>query len=376
MKVLILTNEVGGGHNSTAKAIREQLAGYGAICRILDTYKYINPVLYKTLSKSYLISTSLMPSMYGGIYHLAEIEDEKHSKSQAAKVSNSILALKLKKYFAEEFNPDIIICTHVLSAQIINVMKEKGQLNSYTIGIITDYTIHPYWRKLDYLDGFVIASELLIHQAITKGIPRDKLLPFGIPIHPKFLHAIDKKEARLSIGVDPNSFTVLLMSGSMGYGNIVRIIKKLDNVSRDFQIIAVCGNNKRAKKNLESMQTKKRLQIYGFVENVEVLMSAADCIITKPGGLTTSEALAKNLPMIMVNPIPGQEERNVEFLLNNGLAMKVSPTYPIDEAVYQLFLYPEKLKNMHSNIKLIGKPDATRDLCQHIMEVGGKIRGS
>jgi processive 1,2-diacylglycerol beta-glucosyltransferase len=159
------------------------------------------------------------------------------------------------------------------------------------------------------------------------------------------------------------------MSGSMGYGNISQLITKIDEIDTDFQIIAVCGNNKHAKHKIDGMTTKKKVFCYGFANNVDLMMDASDCIVTKPGGLTTSEALAKNLPIIMVNPIPGQEERNVEFLLNNGLAINVTDTSPIDEVLYQLFLYPEKLENMVKNIKLVGKPNASSDLSDFIINL-------
>lgn len=367
MKVLFLSNTAGQGHLTTANAMAEELTSRGAECRLLDTYEYISPLLYGGLARGYLLSTSLTPGAYGRFYRLAELREKNESKYTLTKAASSILALKLRKYF-ETFAPDCIVCTHVLSAQIINEMKRHGQIRASVIGIITDYTIHPFWQDLDEVDYFVTASELLTWQATQKGILKEKILPFGIPIQPKFSGKLPKAEARAKLGVGRDVFTVLLMSGSMGYGNLAKALRVMDRLEGDFQVLAVCGNNRTAKRRIDAMRTDKKVYSYGFVDNVEVMMDAADCIVTKPGGLTTSEALAKQLPILIMHPIPGQEDRNVEFLLNNGLAVRVTSTYPVDEALYQLFHFPEKLRNMENNIRLVAKPDATLRLCDFIME--------
>lgn len=367
MKVLFLSNTAGQGHHSTARAVMDMLSSMGAECRMLDTYAYISPVLYRGLAQGYLLATSITPVAYGKVYGLYDRKNQNDSKYSMANVASSIMAIKLKKYFREEFNPDVIVCTHIFSAQIVNAMKMNGQLSAVTIGIITDYTIHPFWQDVTSIDYFVTASELLERQAVKKGLPASKLLPFGIPINPKFSNRMSKEEARLSLGIDPDTFTILLMSGSMGHGNLVKVLEDIDSLDVDFQVLVVCGNNKHAKHKIDQLVTKKSVYPFGFINNVEVMMDAADCILTKPGGLTSSEALAKNLPIVMINPIPGQEERNVDFMLNNGLAVNVTKTYPVDEALFQLFRYPEKLKNMTENIKLVGKPHATRDICAFIM---------
>lgn len=370
MKVLFLSITAGQGHHATARALMEMLESMGAECRMLDTYAYVNPVLYSTVKRGYLFTTAVTPGTYGRFYRLAELKDKQTSRHSVSNIANSLLSLKLQKYFHEEFDPDVIVCTHVFSAQIVNVMKKSGHIRAATIGIVTDYTIHPYWPDADCIDYIVTASELLTHQAVKKGIPEKKILPLGIPIQPKFGRRISKEEARRQLRIGTDKFTILVMSGSMGHGNMIQVIRSIDSLEHDFQILAVCGNNRRAERKIAQMETRNKVYTYGYVDNVEVMMDAADCIVTKPGGLTSSEALAKHLPIVMVNPIPGQEERNVEFMLNNGLAVHVTDTYPIDEAIYQLFLYPEKLENMVRNIRLAGKPNATRDLCRFVLKLG------
>ena len=157
------------------------------------------------------------------------------------------------------------------------------------------------------------------------------------------------------------------MSGSMGYGNIVNGIMALDRLDLNFQIATICGNNKKLKAQIDELKTRKEIFNYGYVNNVDVFMDAADCIVTKPGGLTTSEALAKGLPMLMNNPVPGQEDRNVEFLLNAGAAVKISKTFPIDDALQQLFLSEKRRQILTDSIQLLGKPNSTKDLVAFIV---------
>lgn len=372
MKVLLLTNTAGQGHNATAKALSEQLEAMGAECRILDSYRYISPALYQAISRGYLLATAITPVAYGTVYRFAEHKEKNSSKYSMMHAANSIMAIKLDRFLRREFQPDVIVCTHIFSAQLIHAMKQNGRIRAKTIGIITDFTIHPFWQDVEYIDYLVTASELLTHQAVRKGIQAEKILPLGIPIHPKFSDKMPKNEARRALGLEQDPFTVLVMGGSMGHGNLAGVIEQIDQMDNNFQVLAVCGNNRHAYAKIKRLITRKKVYAYGFVDNVDVMMDAADCIVTKPGGLTTSEALAKNLPILMMNPIPGQEERNVEFLVNNGLAVNVTHTYPIDEALYQLFLYPRKLKNMESNIQLVGKPCATEQLCSFIMQLSSR----
>ena len=155
----------------------------------------------------------------------------------------------------------------------------------------------------------------------------------------------------------------------MGYGKVEKAIQDMDSMDLDFQIISVCGNNKSLKRKIDQMETQKRIYNFGFVDNVDVIMDASDCIVTKPGGLTVSESLAKGIPMVLMNPIPGQEDRNVEFLLNNGLAVKISNTYPIDEAIYQLMNNDWRRSHLQAMAQKVGRPNATRDLGELIISI-------
>lgn len=367
MKTLVFSVTAGEGHNSTAAAIQTFLQGKNIDCVVVDTYGYVNRMLRSTVAKGYLFSTNKAKQAYKGAYRLAEKRNFNANRMSPARMANTVIAKKILQCISE-CDPDVIVFTHVFVGIVLDVLKKHGKIKVDTIGIVTDFTIHPYWEESLHIDFIVTASELLTRQAKRKGFTDQQILPLGIPIKPKFSQSVPQRQARESLGLDPDKPTLLMMSGSMGYGDIAMNIRSIDQLDFDFQIISVCGNNQDAKLEIDRLRTSKRLLNFGFVNNIDLLMDAADCLITKPGGLTTSEAMAKRLPMILVNPIPGQEERNAEFLVNNGVAMVTSSTFSLTEAVYQFFTNPKRIDLMRRSIDLIRKPDSTRDVCAFIEE--------
>ncbi|MBQ7960575.1 MAG: glycosyltransferase [Clostridia bacterium] len=367
MKVLIFTVTTGQGHNQVANVLCDALSEKDIESVSIDAFEYITPVLKDTINRGYLVSTKRLPKVYGKGYRLVEKRDTESHDSMFAKFLNGILARKLVK-FVEDYKPDVIVCTHVFAAIMVSYVANKLDAGIRTVGIVTDFTMHPYWEEAP-MDYYVLASELLCNQAKKKGISENEIVPTGIPINPRFAKKTDKQEARKILGLEDKT-TILVMSGSMGYGKIGSMIKKLDEADFDFQILSVCGYNERLKKRIDKMEFKHKIFNYGYSDQVHMFMDAADCIVTKPGGLTTSEALAKGLPMIMANPIPGQEDRNVEFLLNNGAAFKISSTFPIDEALFQMFSNEVRLRNMSEMVKSLGKPQATKDFVDFVIKLG------
>lgn len=371
MKILILTVTAGQGHNSTAKALSECLASKGAEVRVLDTMRYINKLLGKTVDKGYLFVSSRAKLAYKGVYRLAELRKKSTDDFNPTRITAKMLSQKLKKYI-DSYDPDVIICTHIYAGIFVDVLKSEQKLRARSIAILTDFAFHPYWEEGDDLDYVVVPNESLYLKAREKGFHDGQILPFGIPINPKFENIADKKEAKRRLGLDPERNTVLIMGGSMGYGNIVKTVDRLDKITSDFQIISVCGSNKSSKAKIDARTYSKKVLNFGFTSNIDELMDAADCIITKPGGLTSSEAMAKGLPMIIINPIPGQEDRNTEFLVNNGCAMAVSPTYTLEEIVYTLFNVPGRLETMKRCISIYAHPDATRRICDFAIKLANK----
>ncbi|MDD6734926.1 MAG: glycosyltransferase [Clostridiales bacterium] len=365
MKVLIISVKAGYGHHSTASAIIDYMHEKGVDCEMLDTFEYINPILADSIDNGYLFSTKHIPNLYGKAYDKMDRREEKWDKYSIVAVLSKIVSRKLKDYILD-YNPDVIIGTHSYACMLMTYLKEEKIVSCPLIGIVTDFTVHPFWESTD-LDRYVTADSLLDNQMKKKGIPKEKILPYGIPIRKSFSHKMPRKEARDELKID-NKTTVLVMMGSMGFGNIVKDLQDIDELETDFQILCVCGRNEKMYKEIMEQCWKKTVIPYGFVKNVDVMMDAADCIITKPGGLTTSELLAKQLPAIIMNPIRGQEDRNMEFLVNNGAAIMVTETFGLDEALFEILDSPWRLELLKESVMHLGKPNSTRDLCEYIFE--------
>lgn len=367
MKVLILSITAGEGHNSTAKAVAGAFSDRGVECNILDTYKYISKMLGDTVEKGYLLSLKKAQYAYTKVYRMCELRHTDRSNFSPTRLANSVLAQKLHKYIQAEA-PDAIVYTHVFVGVILDVMRTRGELDIPTWGIVTDFAMHPFWEECVHNDYIVTANHLMDITAMRKGFRREQILPLGIPIEKKFSLSRDKSEAKAALGFDPKKPLLLVMSGSMGHGHMEKTIRDLDESEPDFQMAVVCGNNKHLLKQISGMKLQKPTVCMGFVHNVDELMDAADCIVTKPGGLSSSEALAKRLPMIIVNPIPGIEDRNTEFLLNAGAALCVSKTYPIQDAIYQIFNEPRKVGLMEQAIEIIRRPDSAATLADTVIQ--------
>ncbi len=242
-------------------------------------------------------------------------------------------------------------------------------LSAKTFGIVTDFTVHPYWEDVTNLDYIVIPSERLGWQCRKKGFKNSQILPFGIPINKKFETKIEKSKAKEALGFYHDKPLITVMSGSMGYGSVSETVKKIDRLKKCFQIAAVCGSNTKEFDKLSNMKLCHRVKIYGYTDKVSLLMDGSDCIITKPGGISVSEALSKSLPMMLNRPIPGHEERNLTFLLNCGTAMAVSDNCPIEEILWQFLSDSELRFDMTKAAGKLGKTDASERLARFISKL-------
>ena len=270
-----------------------------------------------------------------------------------------------------ELDPDFIIYTHVFAAQLVHEIKKKGRCRAELLGICTDYTIHPYWETLTTMDHFITASESLTYRAVKKGIRREIIHPFGIPVHPKFYRRVSREEARRRLGYDQDSRVILLMGGGLGYGMVDGQAGRILSVREKLELAVVCGNNGRQRSEFEKIRDKMpfaKIHVYGFVDNVNDMMDAADLLVSKPGGLTVTEALLKGLPMVVINPIAGHEERNLEFLLNQGACVRADKNFPLDEAVAMLLSDRQRVEDMKRRIACLAKPNAGQDLVDFIIQ--------
>lgn len=366
MKVLILSMTAGQGHNSTSKALRAALLKKGHECDILDTYKFLNKAVGLGFDKGYTAMGRFVPKLNERIYKGAEKANGRADMKlyfpwAFANLSKS----KLEKYIGEA-KPDVIVCSIVMTAMLITALKEAGMYDDRikSIGIVTDYALHPFW-EYTAMDYFVAANELMIPEFTQRGIPENKILATGIPVDPKFARALPRNEAREKLGLDPSQFTALLTSGGMGFTGMTPVMQDID-AAGDVQLIAVCGSNKRLKAKLSAMEFKSNVRVLGFVDNMEEYIDAADIVITKPGGLSTSETIAKGKPLLLMKPMPGVENMNLAFLLNNSLAVHCSEYQSVGLVINQLRLNDAKLREMERAQKKWGKKHSAKTLAEFI----------
>jgi len=364
MRVLILSVTTGYGHHSTANALSEELSARGADVVIMDLYKEVSQFKFTAMDKGYTFTVKHMQKPFGTAYRIL-VENE-----AARSFANLIMGnQRVAKKFADSlqrFNPQVIISTHVLAAQAIDILMSYGYVTVPTFGIVTDYCFHPFWEDIKHIHYIITGSAYLNCIAEKRGIDLTKILPFGLPVRAGFSTKHSKSQARKMLKL-PEKTTILVMGGSMGYGNIIQTIREIDKMPFDFQIVCICGKNEKLLQKIRVMKTGFALFPMGFTDNVDIYMDAADCIITKPGGLTVTEVMCKELPMILTNPIPGHEERNSDFLTNCGAAIRVTNEFSISEALYYLFSDPGRLDLMAQSIKLISHPDATMRISDVVM---------
>ena len=374
MRVLIVSVTTGYGHHSTAVALAEQFAASGVSAVVEDMYEYCSNFLYTFMDRGYLFTTRYMRKTFGHAYDHLE-SSGRFRKLATLLSSNQYVARKFAAYF-HEFQPDAVISTHPFASQVLNILKAQGELRIPVVGIITDYCIHPFLEECDQIDYLVTASPLLHYAACAKGIHPDRLRPFGLPVRPCFLQRMEPAQARAKLGLPIDGRVILLMGGSMGYGKLLPTVEEMLKDQQSYHIICICGTNGKLADELRTLHDP-RLTVLGFVDNVNEYMDAADCIITKPGGLTTTELIVKHLPAILINPIPGHEQRNLEFLVNNGGAIAVSPRLGVNEALHYLFYHPKRLPLMRSCLELLALPNAARDICDFVEQLaGGTWQGS
>jgi len=367
-KILILSEAVGAGHERAAQALVRGLHEiYPAVeCRVINTGQYLNPWLEKLFVKAYLETLQLTPELWGFLYGLTK------KNGQPATVKNFLGKLymtKLKKLLFN-YRPDFVICTHPFPCNAMAVIKEQGY-NVPTAAVVTDFDIHSLWVQHN-LDAYLVGSPEVKDRLAENGIDPIRIYVTGIPINPAFVNPKNIVSIRRKIGLTEEKPVLLVMGGGLGMGRFTEIIRLLDQAPIEIQVIAITGKNQALKEELDRLadQQVKSLRVFGYVSNVEEFMAAADLIITKPGGLTSSEALAVGLPMVLVNPLPGQEEYNCRFLVEKGAAVMADTPDLVPRIVTTLFREPDKMMRMRQNALALGRPAASLDAAKLIMKTG------
>jgi processive 1,2-diacylglycerol beta-glucosyltransferase len=355
-KVLILTVSTGQGHNQAANSLANTFSENSYEVIKLDFLYSNSKFLNNAVVCGYEVSASKLPNFYGMFYKLTNV-----------KYMNDLLSLSLygirKKMLKtiNEVSPDIIIGTHSLTVNIICSLKKKGLINIPFISIVTDFKAH-YTYVSSYVDAYITGSKFTKDHLCSLGINEDKIYDFGIPIKSDFFI----KNEEVSATKDSEYFNILLMSGSMGISNMALVLKELLKNKNKLRITVVCGTNNTLKQKLLKTYNgdlkDKKLHILGYTNDVSALMDYSDVIITKPGGLTSTEAIIKNLPMIIPFAIPGQETENTEFLTETGCAIYVNKLSSINNELNKLIENPLKLSEMRANLRKVSLNYSTENI--------------
>ena len=370
-RIIVFYASYGGGHLSAARSIKEYIENnYSEInIELIDCVKYINKALDVVTTKAYSEMAKKAPYAWGHIYK----GSEKGPLAQISTTSNKVMSLKLEKLL-EEKNPDLIISTHPFSSQMCSYLKKKGKLNAKLATILTDFAIHNQWVVgHEYTDYFFVSHSGMKNDLISAGVLPEKIYATGIPLSNKFLLKYNKSEILENFGLVPNKKTVLFFGGGelgLGKARTFEIFKSFvqnDNI----QIVAISGKNPKMKENFEAfvaeMGKENSVKVLEYTDKVAQLMSISDLVVTKPGGLTTTESLASGLPIVVINPIPGQEEENAEFLEKNKVAIWIKKGDDIQKILNDLFSSPDKMQEMKVNARLMAKRNSTKDICKILL---------
>jgi processive 1,2-diacylglycerol beta-glucosyltransferase len=346
--ILILSGDLGDGHKQAANAIKEasQLLSPEASVIIEDFVKLTHPRMHRWLKHAFLTGIKSFPFIYGYLYH----KTRNTQPSRLLKRFN-LLGLGRLLELINSQRPDAIVCTFPVAAAAVSLLKSSGVLSIPSVTVITDYTDHAYWVH-PCTDLYLVGSYKVRRSLMNKGVPEEYIRVTGIPIKSAFHCNYDKTEVRKRHGLAPERSTILIMGG--GYGMIseelIELLKSPD-YSKEWQWIIVCGHNDTLRLSLQETlkESPHRVTITGFVETIHELMASADLLITKPGGLTTSEALAVGLPMLLYRPLPGQEQENAKYLTETGTAELVRRSSDLSSSLKRLLDSPWELKKMRRN---------------------------
>jgi processive 1,2-diacylglycerol beta-glucosyltransferase len=266
----------------------------------------------------------------------------------------------------KQFRPDVVLCTHYFPLETLNrLRKKRGGPRPMAVSVVTDFEAHALWMDT-CVDLYCVAAEETKARLVARGAVAENVVVTGIPISGKFSAKLSAKAVRKGLGLRDDLRVLLVPSGGFGMGPVGAILAELDKVGRPFQCVVVTGRNQELRQELAAQDRKHPTQVLGFVRNMHELMAVADLIITKPGGLTSSEALAMGKPLLILNPIPGQEAANSDFLLEHGAAAKVNRVEDLPYRIEQL-LGSRRLPDMARAAKAIGRPDAARAVCREVV---------
>jgi processive 1,2-diacylglycerol beta-glucosyltransferase len=373
-RILVLSASVGAGHLRAAQAVELALKEMTpqATVRNLDVLSLTNRAFRHFYGKAYLDLVNRAPHVLGYFYDLLDRPRRKDSKRDRLRVALEKLNLRKFIRFLQEETWDLVINTHFLPAEIIANLRRKGKWSVPQVTVTTDFETHRLWVNQP-CDHYFTATGEGARYLQYWGVPEKDVTVTGIPIHPVFSKPKDRAAVRANLGLSGDRPVVLQLSGGFGVGPIAKLYRGLLAVQRPLDVVAVAGRNEKVKAELEGIAVEPRHQarVLGFTDQIDEWMAAADLVVSKPGGLTTSETLARGAVMVIVNPIPGQEARNSDFLLENGAAVKVNNIATLAYKIESLLEDPRRLAQMRANVAGLARPRAAYDVVERSLQLLG-----
>jgi processive 1,2-diacylglycerol beta-glucosyltransferase len=372
-KILLLSASAGAGHVRAAQALEKAFKEEGdknnASLEVshVDILEYTNKVFRHLYSKAYIDLVNRLPEVPGWIYDKLDKPWKNERRRLALDKLNTRPLVKLLR----EYKPDMIVCTHFLPAEIVSWLKAKERIASRQAIVVTDFDVHAMWLCHHYEHYFVAIDEARAYLEAL-GIPPAKITVSGIPIDPVFARHKDKSEMRRKHNLAPDRTTILLSSGGFGVGSVDAIMSTLLHLQHSAQIVAICGRNEDLKMRLNRLSARIQpdakviVKPFGYTQEMDELMAASDLVLGKPGGLTTSEALAKGLVFVIVNPIPGQEERNSDHLLEGAAAIRCNNLPTLAYKLDRLLADTKRFARMQQNVRGMARPHAAREIVRKL----------
>jgi processive 1,2-diacylglycerol beta-glucosyltransferase len=368
MRILIATVTAGAGHVQAAAALEEAWRAArprDAILR-LDVLEFTPKLYRKAYTEGYVKFVERAPELWGMVFNKTDnpalLRKLSRFRRSMARLSAARFVRQLKR-----FKPQVVLCTHFLPLEIMGRFnaKAKGDSAAMTVSVVTDFEAHALWMEPG-VDLYCVAAEETKGRLVARGVAAENVAVTGIPIAAKFSALVDEAAVRRRLGLRDDLPVLLVLGGGFGMGPVAEILRELNKLPTPVQIVVVCGRNDQLRRELAVQERRHPTHVLGFVTNMQELMAASALVITKPGGLTTSEALAMGRPIFVLNPIPGQEAANSDFLLEHGAAAKANRVEDLPFRLEKL-LGSTKLAEMAQAARALGKARSAAAVCDEVL---------
>jgi processive 1,2-diacylglycerol beta-glucosyltransferase len=360
-KILVLSASVGAGHLRAAQAVELALRELAPEAEVqnLDVLELTNAAFRKLYGKAYLDLVNQAPHVLGYLYDLLDRVPSKQRKSDRLRLLVEKMNLGRFLRLLRQGGWDVVVNTHFLPAEMLASLRARGEVQTPHFTVTTDFETHRMWVNQP-CDHYFTATDEGAAYLVHWGVPAADITVTGIPIHPVFRHPADRKACLAKHGLVGDRPIVLQLAGGFGVGPVEQILDEVLSIEQPLEIVIVAGRNEELKARLDAKAFAPRhlVHVVGFTQAMDEFMAAADLVVTKPGGLTSSEALARGAAMVIVNPIPGQESRNSDYLLENGAAIKINHLGTVAFKIGQLLAEPSRLQRLKDSARSLGRPDA------------------